>query len=265
MLTLVSIAASVTFAIAIVARRLRRRPPCSHPQRRTRGRTSDRIGSAGIVLACAIVATIGHDADAATWTARVVHVDDGDTLIVAGGRQQTTVRLVEIDAPEHDQPFGSESKRSLIELCLDEAATIDATGIDDYGRTLAHVRCKGVDANEEQIRRGMAWVYDQYVVDRSLYIVQNLARSGSRGLWADGNPTPPWDWRHSALEGPPDSAPAQPRQCLIKGNINNRGERIYHVPGQRYYDQTIIDTSSGERWFCSEAEAIAAGWRRSRV
>lgn len=53
--------------------------------------------------------------------------------------------------------------------------------------------------------------------------------------------------------------------CTIKGNVNTRGERIYHVPGQKYYDQTRISSSHGERWFCSEEEARAAGWRRSRV
>jgi len=53
--------------------------------------------------------------------------------------------------------------------------------------------------------------------------------------------------------------------CNIKGNVSTQGERIYHVPGQRYYDQTRISAAHGERWFCSEAEARAAGWRRSRV
>jgi hypothetical protein len=53
--------------------------------------------------------------------------------------------------------------------------------------------------------------------------------------------------------------------CNIKGNINTRGERIYHVPGQKYYDETRISASHGERWFCSEEEARAAGWRKSRV
>ena len=55
-------------------------------------------------------------------------------------------------------------------------------------------------------------------------------------------------------------------QCNIKGNISVRsGERIYHVPGQEYYDETKISPGHGERWFCSEAEARAAGWRRSKV
>jgi hypothetical protein len=53
--------------------------------------------------------------------------------------------------------------------------------------------------------------------------------------------------------------------CLIKGNISSTGERIYHVPGGLYYNATVIDTAKGERWFCTEAEAVAAGWRRSKL
>lgn len=53
--------------------------------------------------------------------------------------------------------------------------------------------------------------------------------------------------------------------CLIKGNINAAGEHIYHLPGQRYYAATRIDPLRGERWFCSETDAAAAGFRRSRV
>ncbi|ODT69056.1 MAG: nuclease [Pelagibacterium sp. SCN 63-23] len=58
---------------------------------------------------------------------------------------------------------------------------------------------------------------------------------------------------------------AQSGECRIKGNVSTKGERIYHVPGQKYYDDTRIQSSHGERWFCSEAEARAAGWRRSKV
>jgi hypothetical protein len=57
--------------------------------------------------------------------------------------------------------------------------------------------------------------------------------------------------------------PAKP--CQIKGNITAQGVRIYHPPGCRYDKDTIIDTNRGERWFCTEAEAVAAGWRRPKV
>ncbi|MDJ1632179.1 MULTISPECIES: sunset domain-containing protein [Rhizobium] len=52
--------------------------------------------------------------------------------------------------------------------------------------------------------------------------------------------------------------------CNIKGNISyNSGEKIYHMPGQEYYVETLITYSKGERWFCSESEARAAGWRKA--
>jgi hypothetical protein len=57
----------------------------------------------------------------------------------------------------------------------------------------------------------------------------------------------------------------QRARCVIKGNSSSNGERIYHVPGQRYYDKTIINWSKGERWFCTEQEAIGAGWRKAKV
>lgn len=59
-------------------------------------------------------------------------------------------------------------------------------------------------------------------------------------------------------------AAAQRGDCVIKGNISARGERIYHLPGDHYYSKTRIEPAKGERWFCSEAEARAAGWRRTR-
>lgn len=53
--------------------------------------------------------------------------------------------------------------------------------------------------------------------------------------------------------------------CTIKGNISSDGEKIYHVPGQRYYNVTKISPAKGERWFCSEQDALAAGWRKALV
>lgn len=52
--------------------------------------------------------------------------------------------------------------------------------------------------------------------------------------------------------------------CLIKGNINKKGDHIYHCPLWRDYDKTVIDIENGERWFCTELEALAAGWRKPK-
>ena len=52
--------------------------------------------------------------------------------------------------------------------------------------------------------------------------------------------------------------------CVIKGNISYAtGEKIYHLPGMEDYESTVIDPTRGERWFCTEAEAKANGWRKA--
>ena len=50
--------------------------------------------------------------------------------------------------------------------------------------------------------------------------------------------------------------------CLIKGNVSYKsGQKIYHIPGWKDYEDTVIDTEYGEQWFCTEQEAYEAGWR----
>ncbi|HEX2477564.1 MAG TPA: thermonuclease family protein [Lacipirellulaceae bacterium] len=77
--------------------------------------------------------------------------------------------MKEIDAPEHNQPFGKRSRQSLTDMCAKKRARVSWTERDRNGRTLGRVWCSGIDANAEQVRRGMAWVFDRYVKDRSLY------------------------------------------------------------------------------------------------
>jgi hypothetical protein len=77
----------------------------------------------------------------------------------------------------------------------------------------------------------------------------------------------PWDWRaqdRAHQQAPVQTQTQQAESCVIKGNISSKGERIYHVPGGQWYDETKISESKGERWFCSETEARAAGWRPSK-
>src|SRR3954470_21671056 len=132
---------------------------------------------------------------AETYTGKVVRISDGDTLTLLVDRKQIKVRLTEIDAPESHQAFGQRSRQSLADMCAAQPAIVRSSGKDKYGRVLGRVECKGMDANSEQVRRGMAWVYDRYVTDRSLYALQSEARTAQLGLWADKTPTAPWVWR----------------------------------------------------------------------
>ncbi len=137
----------------------------------------------------------------ADFTGKVVAVADGDTITVLRDHVQVKVRLTEIDAPEKAQAFGNRSKESLSDMCFGKTATLADKGKDRYGRTLARVHCDGVDANAEQVHRGLAWVYDhRHFKDKALYAVQTEAKAQRRGLWADANPVPPWEWRGAKKE-----------------------------------------------------------------
>ncbi len=137
-------------------------------------------------------------AHAADTTGLVVSVPDGDTLTVLVGKQQVKVRLAEIDAPELRQAFGNRSKQSLAELCFQERAKIQQIARDRYGRSVGKVECRTVDAAAHQVATGMAWVYERYAPkDSKLYGLQDEARAARRGLWADNEPVPPWEWRNA--------------------------------------------------------------------
>ncbi len=128
----------------------------------------------------------------------VIAIADGDTLtVLCNDNQQIKIRLAEIDAPEKTQPFGNRSKQSLADLCYQKQAEIKVQTKDRYGRTVARVICDGTDANVEQVKRGMAWVYEKYAKDRSLYALQDEARALRVGLWADSDPIQPWEYRKS--------------------------------------------------------------------
>jgi endonuclease YncB( thermonuclease family) len=135
----------------------------------------------------------------------VVAIADGDTLTARCGQpgayEQVKVRIAAIDAPEKAQPFGQRSKQNLSDLCFREAATIKPSTRDRYRRTVADVQCKGKDVGEAQVAAGMAWVFDRYAVGHEhLYRLQDTAKGGRHGLWADPAPIAPWDWRRNKAE-----------------------------------------------------------------
>jgi endonuclease YncB( thermonuclease family) len=146
----------------------------------------------------------------ADFVGRVVGVADGDTLTVLVERREVRVRLDAIDAPELKQPFGRRARESLAELCAAKVAHVIERGTDRYGRTIGWMLCEGVDANREQVRRGMAWVFVRYAPPGSpLYALQGEAQATRRGLWADPHAVAPWAWRsRSRAES---SAPSRPR------------------------------------------------------
>jgi len=145
----------------------------------------------------ALILLVPLSVTAAEWSGTVVGISDGDTLTVLNAeKRQVKIRLAEIDAPESKQEFGTQSKQSLSEICFKKPVIVDDKGTDKYKRTIGRLSCDGVDANAEQVRRGMAWAYRQYLTDQTIATLEDEAKSAGTGLWADANPTPPWEFRH---------------------------------------------------------------------
>jgi len=132
-----------------------------------------------------------------TISGKVVAITDGDTLsVVDKDRKRHRIRLAEIDAPERKQAYGTKSRNSLVEICFQKPAVVETAEKDVYGRLVGKVSCAGVDANTEQVRRGMAWVNARSTLPNSpLPEMEANARLRRLGLWAGEKPEPPWKWR----------------------------------------------------------------------
>ncbi len=140
---------------------------------------------------------------AVTIEGRVVGVADGDTITVLdSSNTQHKVRLAGVDAPEKSQPFGTRSKQSLSDMVFSKTVIVDTDKRDRYGRNVGKVLVDGIDANLEQVKRGLAWHYKAYAkeqpaTDQQAYSKAEIdARTARRGLWVDENPIAPWDFRH---------------------------------------------------------------------
>jgi endonuclease YncB( thermonuclease family) len=163
----------------------------------------------GVRLAILLFCGVAH---AEVLEARVTHVADGDSLSVCVEHREVRVRLLYIDAPEYQQAFGMESRKSLAAMCENTVAHIDWTKEDRYGRKLGHVACAGIDDNAEQVRRGMAWVSRLDHPDSAFIAAERAARAGRVGLWSDREPVPPWKWRRANTSSSPWKG-VRPRAC----------------------------------------------------
>ncbi|MFO1210214.1 MAG: thermonuclease family protein [Amaricoccus sp.] len=244
-----------------------------------------RAAAAALTIATAAPAAL-HFAGPATSTpaapapgpavAGPARVIDGDTLAVGAVR----VRLLGVDAPEHDQtcgaagapwPCGAAAARRLGELA---AGGVRCSGRDHdrYGRLVARCDAGGVDLGGRLVAEGLAWAFVRY--SDAYVAAEAAARARHAGLWA-GDAEAPWDYRAggfvaaSGTRAAPAAAaaasePAAEGACRIKGNVGAGGRRVYHLPGDPSYARTRIDPARGEAWFCDAAAAEAAGFVPAR-
>lgn len=196
-----------------------------------------------LFLACAC-----NSASAKEFSAMVIAVLDGDTVLVKRGGGLVKIRLAEIDAPEvghagmggqppnsqKAQPFGETSKHSLSDMVLGKQVKVVSQATDQYGRMVAHISIDSLDVNAEQIRLGMAWEYSNFHSNQTLIALQEEAKQVPRGLWALSSPTPPWDWRKQHPAAYADKTGAGATSANVKTAA------------------TILDPTCGDKKHCSQ-------------
>ncbi|MDA7787938.1 thermonuclease family protein [Sphingomonadaceae bacterium] len=206
---------------------------------------------------------------------------DGDTLAFPNVR----VRLIGIDAPEAKQDClkdqqnwqcGQEARALLARLIQGQQIECRSSGEDVYGRLLAKCSRQGLDLGLTMIEAGMAVTVANS--PQSYVRAEEIQQAHKTGIWATTFERPSkWRAANSAPQQVVEPVQTPTRRarppsfqiertyrnqfgCAIKGNRNRRGEWIYHLPGRPYYNQT-----RPEELFCTEAEAIRAGYRRSKA
>ena len=203
---------------------------------------------------------------------------EGEVSAIDGDSLNMHIRLFGIDTPEaaqickddqgRDYPCGQVASDALAKLVQDKIVSCEVKTRDRYGRPVAICYADKIDIGGALVDAGVAVAFrkysDKYVAN------EERARAAKRGLWA-GTFEMPWDYRErrrkqsEANRMLPPGCPAEPAplptECAIKGNVSRSG-RIYHMPGSRDYDKVVINRDKGERYFCSEKEARACGWRK---
>ncbi|NYJ75008.1 thermonuclease family protein [Allobranchiibius huperziae] len=212
----------------------------------------------------------------------VLSVIDGDTIAVREGGVRRKIRLIGVDTPETRKPntpvqcFGKEASSKMQSLVQSRSVRLQADpsqgDTDKYGRSLRYVfTADGRNVAQLLIAGGFGreYTYDTaYRFQPQFRAAESAARGARAGLWGAcpsfGSPVAGSQPSTAPAPAGPNDPAAAPAGCRIEGNINSRGEKIYHLPGSATYDKTVITPSTGERYFCSEAAAVAAGWRAAR-
>jgi len=224
----------------------------------------------GTVFASPDSADAKQTARSDTQSAKVTSVVDGDTIKVKIGTKTETIRIIGIDTPETVDPrkpvqcFGKETAAKMKSLVNNKIVTLErnpAEERDIYKRLLRYVWLNDEDIGAKMISEGYAFSYKVFPHPKlnAYNKLEQEARTAKVGLWGNA-----CNGKTTAVKSSSSSKSKTEKTCDIKGNISTKkGEKIYHVPGCASYDKTVIDESAGERMFCTEKEAKAAGWRKA--
>lgn len=173
----------------------------------------------------------------------VTRVSDGDTIVL---NDSQVIRLANLNAPEYNVCGGQQSKDFLEKLILGKKVSLKSLSYDEYNRTLAIVYLKNQSLNRLLISSGWADYDSNFKQDReSLSLAAQGAKQNRAGIYSlCRSQTPPSE------------------NCNIKAN-NNHGQKTYFLPSCSNYKGPSVDKDKGDEWFCTETEALKAGFKKS--
>ena len=223
--------------------------------------------------------------------ATVTKVIDGLTIEVESEGRVYRIRYLGLRIPEEAVP-GSEERTSAhraleFNRFLVEGRTVQLergnVESDPNGNLIRYVYVDGEMVNKALLTNGYTTVGEfptTFRYQTEFLMAEENAKVNRRGLWS---PSKPGDEHALSSSGTVTSfrggtLPAAPMgqsvtvcdysgttEAIIKGNVDiHTGKRIYHIPGSLFYSTTVIDEAQGDTWFCTETEAINAGWKRSK-
>lgn len=141
----------------------------------------------------------------------VAEVRDGRTIVVDSHGRKLHVLLRGVDAPDLKQEFGDRSRDHLARLILNKPVEVEFSQFKGE-HVIGKVVCEGLDIGLQVVRDGVAWMdrnmAELSAADASVYRAsEEAARNEMRGLWQDGTPMPPWEWRRmEAAKATPQAA-----------------------------------------------------------
>jgi micrococcal nuclease len=150
----------------------------------------------GIFITLVAICAIPSILHAGSWEGKVVGISDGDTIKVLKDGKQVNIRLTAIDCPELGQPYGEIAMQFTNDMVAGRIINVRKIGIDRDGYIVGFVFVGDINLNYDLVRAGLAWTYRKYSRrDSELAKLEFEARSAKRGLWAEPDPVPPWEWR----------------------------------------------------------------------
>ncbi len=174
----------------------------------------------------------------------VSRVIDGDTFVTAENQH---VRLAGVEAPELDRCGGEEAKQALEKLIMGKPIYFKMIFSDTYNRMVSLVYTKDTYVNKKLLQSGYAYYMPRASTEQiaDLKPAGDYARSHKAGIFSD-----------TCTQTVHTTKPS----CNIKGNVRNGN--IYYLPDCGVYHNTVVQLYMGDRWFCTEQEAIKAGFRK---